>query len=195
MSDRQEGLPATSLFLLVTALFLFGIGGGLVGYMIGHRDGEARADGIIGTLVIRWEGLHDEATGEFDRAIDNVGARLEKAAADLKAEVAMYHGCGAICSVIAYQFGEELLHTRDAVKKTEPPSLPAWADVLTQSGLPVETGSDPSASAPADVQLKSKFSRSSVLAAVALLSAAAAACFGMACVTILKLRAAGWETV
>ncbi|HEV8390932.1 MAG TPA: hypothetical protein VGQ35_13865 [Dongiaceae bacterium] len=195
MSDRQEGLPATSLFLLATALLLFGVGGGLVGYMVGERHGESRANTIVGALAVQWDASRADGASRFDEAIGSAVARLEKAAADLKAEVSMYHGCGAICNAIAYQFGEELLHARDAVRKIEPPTLPQWSEALRQGGIPIEAGTDPSARSAVDVQLTGRFSRSAVIAAVALLSATVAACFGMACATVLKLRAAGAETI
>jgi hypothetical protein len=190
MSHRQEGLPATSLFLLAAALLLFGFGGGLVGYMAGERHGEMRAGAIAGALADRWETLRGDAATRFDDATGSAAGLLEKSAADLKAEVSMYHGCGGICNVIAHQFGEELLHARDAIRKTEPPTLASWSDVLRQSGIPAEAGTDATA-ASQDIRLASRFSGPTVIAAIALLCITVAACFALACFTMLKLRAQG----
>jgi hypothetical protein len=182
-------MPATSLILLAGALLLFGIGGGLVGYMVGERHGEARADAIVRVLGDQWEAHRGAAKSRFESAIGDVAARLEKAAADLKAEVSMYHGCGAICNVIAYQFGEELLHARDAVRKTELPALADWGDTLRQGGIPVDAASAPDQSgAAAAVQLVGRFPASALIAAITLLSTTVALCFGFACYTVLKLR-------
>ncbi|HET6622235.1 MAG TPA: hypothetical protein VFG64_20005 [Dongiaceae bacterium] len=191
MTQRQEGLPATSLFLLAAALLLFGFGGGLVGYMAGERHGEQRADAIAAALADRWEALHGDAANRFGDAIGSAAGMLEKSAADLKAQVSMYHGCGGLCSVIAHQFGEELLHARDAIRKTEPPTLASWSDVLRQSGIPAEAGTDAAAASQGDVRLASRFSGSAVIAAIALLCGTVAACFALACFTVLKLRAQG----
>lgn len=192
MTNRQEGLPATSLILLAAALFLFGIGGGLVGYMVGERHGEARADAIVRVLGDQWEVHRGAAKSRFETAIGDVAARLEKAAADLKAEVSMYHGCGAICNVIAYQFGEELLHARDAVRKTEVPALADWDDTLRQGGIPVDAASAPDqGDAAAAVRLEGRFPASMLIVAITLLSTTVALCFGVACYTVLKLRIAG----
>jgi hypothetical protein len=191
MTQRQEGLPATSLFLLAAALLLFGFGGGLVGYMAGERHGEQRADAIAGALSDRWEALHGDAANRFDDAIGSAAGLLEKSAADLKAEVSMYHGCGGLCNVIAHQFGEELLHARDAIRKTEPPALASWGDVLRESGLPLEAETDATAASEAGVRLAGRFSSSTVVVAIALLCVTVAACFALACFTMLKLRAQG----
>lgn len=191
MSDRQEGLPAASLLLLAAALLLFGFGGGLVGYMAGERHGEQRADALAGALADRWEALRGDAANRFDDAIGSAAALLEKSAADLKAEVSMYHGCGGLCNVIAHQFGEELLHARDAIRKTEPPTLAGWGDVLRESGLPVEPRTDSAAASETGVQLASRFSSPAVIAAIVLLCVTVAACFALACFTMLKLRAQG----
>ena len=191
MSDRQEGLPTTSLILLAGALLLFGIGGGLVGYMVGERHGEERAGAIVRVLGDQWEVHRGAAKSRFEGAIGDVAARLEKAAADLKAEVSMYHGCGAICNVIAYQFGEELLHARDAVRKTEPPALARWDDTLREGGIPLDAAGASDLSDPAAaVQLKGRFPASALIAGIALLSITVALCFGLACYTVLKLRIA-----
>jgi hypothetical protein len=184
MTQRQEGLPATSLFLLAAALLLFGIGGGLVGYMVGERHGEQRAGAIIATLGDRWETLRGDSKSRFDGAIASVAAQLEKGVADIKAEVSMYHGCGAICNVIAYQFGEDILHTRDAVKETAAPTLPSWGETLEQSDIPLEAGTTPASSA----ELSGTFSKSTVIVGIALLCATVALCFGFACLTVLRLR-------
>jgi hypothetical protein len=191
MTQRQEGLPAASLLLLAAALLLFGFGGGLVGYMAGERHGEQRADAITGALADRWEALHGDAANRFDDAIGSAAGLLEKSAADLKAEVSMYHGCGGLCNVIAHQFGEELLHARDAIRKTEPPALASWGDVLRESGLPLEAETDATAASEAGVRLAGRFSSSTVVVAIALLCVTVAACFALACFTMLKLRAQG----
>jgi len=189
MVHRQEGLPATSLFLLATALLLFGVGGGLVGYMAGERQGEQRAAAIIHALGEHWEAQRGDAKSRFQGAVLDAAALLEKAAANLKAEVSMFHGCGAICNAIAYRFGEELLHARDALKKSELAPLTDWKDALRQSGIPVdaETGTTV-------VELEKAFSKSTVIVAIALLCATVALCFGAACLTVLKLRAAGVDS-
>jgi hypothetical protein len=193
MAHRQDGLPATSLLLLATALLLFGVGGGLVGYMAGERQGERRAAVIVQALGRLWETQRGEAKDRFDGAIGNAAALLEKAAADLKAEVSMYHGCGAICGAIAHQFSEELLHARDAIKKVELPPLANWKDALRQDGISIDVDAGPAdQNAPAaTVKLEEAYSNSTVIAVVALLGATVALCFGIACFTVLKLRAAG----
>ncbi len=185
MSHRQEGLPATSLFLLATALLLFGVGGGLVGYMAGERQGEQRAAAIVHALGEHWETHRADAESRFESAVGDAAALLEKAASDLKAEVSMYHGCGAICNAIAYQFGTELLHASDAIKKKKLTPLADWQDALRQSGIPLEADAN-----AAEVELQGSYSKSTVIAAMALLSATVALCFGIACFTILKLRPA-----
>jgi hypothetical protein len=189
MTPRQEGLPAASLLLLAAALLLFGFGGGLVGYMAGERQGEERANVIAGMLADRWEALRGDAANRFDDAIASAAGTLENSAADLKAEVSMYHGCGGLCTVIAHQFGEELLHARDAIRKTEPPTLASWGDVLRQSGLAVEAGTGAPAAPETGVRLASGYSGSTIIVAVALLCVTDAACFAFACFTLLKLRA------
>ncbi|HET6160675.1 MAG TPA: hypothetical protein VFE34_20180 [Dongiaceae bacterium] len=187
MSHRQEGLPATSLFLLATALLLFGVGGGLVGYMAGERQGEQRAAIIVRMAGNQWEAYRGDARSRFGGAIGEASTLLEKAAADLKAEVSMYHGCGAICNVIAYQFGEELLHTRDKLRKTELPALTDWKSALQQGGVPLDTDATTGAA------LAERFSRTTVIVCIALLCTTVALCFGIACFTVLKLRAAGTD--
>lgn len=191
MTQRQEGLPAASLLLLAAALLLFGFGGGLVGYMAGERHGEQRADAIAGVLADRWDALRGDAANWFDDAVGSAAGQLEKSAADLRAEVSMYHGCGGLCNVIAHQFGEELLHARDAIRNTEPPTLASWGEVLRESGLPLEGGTNDTAASRSGVQLASRFSSSTVIAAIALLCVTVAACFALACFTMLKLRAQG----
>src|SRR5690348_9804148 len=115
MAQYREGFPATSLILFATALLLFGAGGGLVGYVTGERQGEARAAAIIQVLGTQWDRHRADAEERFQEAVGDAGARLEKAAADLKSQVSMYHGCGGICGAIANQFGDELLHARDTI--------------------------------------------------------------------------------
>jgi len=186
MSNRRDGLPATSLFLLATALLLFGVGGGMVGYVAGERTGEQRAAAIVDVLGQRWEAYRGDAKSRYAGAIADAGTVLEKAASDLKAEVSMYHGCGAICNVIAYQFGTELLHARDAINKSELAPLMDWKAVVQESGIPVDADTG-----KAEVKLAGAYSKSTVIGAIALLCATVALCFAMACVTVLKLRAAG----
>jgi len=186
MSNRRDGLPATSLFLLATALLLFGVGGGMVGYLAGERTGEQRAAAIVDVLGQRWEAHRGDAKSRYAGAIADAATVLEKAASDLKAEVSMYHGCGAICNVIAYQFGTELLHARDAIRKSEFAPPPDWKDVVQESGISVEGDAGKAAA-----ELQGAYSRSTVIIAIALVCATVALCFGMACVTVLKLRTAG----
>jgi hypothetical protein len=150
-----------------------------------------RAGAIAGALADRWETLRGDAATRFDDAIGSAAGLLEKSAADLKAEVSMYHGCGGLCNVIAHQFGEELLHARDAIRKTEPPALASWGDVLRESGLPLEGETDATAASEAGVRLAGRFSSSTVVVAIALLCVTVAACFALACFTMLKLRAQG----
>ena len=155
--------------------------------MAGERHGERRAAVIVQALGGLWETQRSEAKDRFDGAIGSAAALLEKAAADLKAQVSMYHGCGAICGVIAHQFSEELLHARDAIQKTELTPLADWKNALQQGGIPVDAG------AADGVRVEAAFSGATVIAAIALLCATVALCFGIACVTVLNLRAAGTD--
>jgi hypothetical protein len=185
MSDRQEGLPTSSLILLAVALLLFGFGGGLVGYMVGERHGEQRAAAIASTLGKAWDAHRGDAASTLDGAIATAAAQLEKAAADLKAEVSMFHGCGNICGAIAHQFSEELLRARDGIKQVELASLAGWEGVLRESGIPVDLESEASAGRVAPAGM---FSRSTVIGAITVLCATVAVCFWLACFTVLKLR-------
>ncbi len=141
MSDRQEGLPTSSLVLLATALLLFGIGGGLVGYMVGERHGEQRATAIASALGETWDAHRGEAASKLGGAIGTAAAQLEKAAADLKAEVSMFHGCGNICGAIAYQFSEELLRARDGIKQVQLASLDRVGEGAAGERHPVDAES------------------------------------------------------
>jgi hypothetical protein len=181
MLQDRESLPTTSMVLLAGALFLFGIGGGLVGYMIGERNGEQRAVAITAVLGATWETHRGDAASRFAQAMDETAAALGKSAADLRAQVSMYHGCGGICAAIANQFGDELEHAGQALKKRALPPLPSWQDMLGGGG-----GSATQDSARADAT----FSTSAVLAAVALICGTVVLCFGIACVTLLRLRSA-----
>jgi hypothetical protein len=187
MNHPQEGLPATSLLLVATALLLFGVGGGLVGYVAGERQGQARAAATIHVLGTQWDSHRTEAQNRFEGAIGEVAVRLERAAADLRSQVSMYHGCGAICSAIANQFGTELLHARDAIEKVELAPLADWEEILPRGGGPIEQRT------PAAIELTGAYSNSTVILAVGLLCATVALCFGIACFTLLKLRTTGAE--
>lgn len=136
MAQDRDRRPATSLFLIVPALLLFGVGGGLVGYGLGERQGEQRAKAVLHLVGAEWNGHRDDARKRLDEAIGDAAARLEHAAVDLKAQVSMYHGCGAICSAIGSQFSAELLRARDRIKKVELASLPDWETALRHSGVP-----------------------------------------------------------
>ncbi|HSE74852.1 MAG TPA: hypothetical protein VLB05_10090, partial [Dongiaceae bacterium] len=70
------------------------------------------------------------------------------------------------------------------------PTLASWSDVLRQSGIPAEAGTDATA-ASQDVRLAGRFSGPIVIAAIALLCVTVAACFALACFAMLKLRAQG----
>src|SRR6185295_13959967 len=141
----------------------FGIGGGLVGYMVGERHGEERAAAIAGALGQTWDAHRGEAASKLDGAIGTAAAQLEKAAADLKAEVSMFHGCGNICGAIAYQFSEELLRARDGIKKVQLASLAGWESVLQDSGIPIDAESAANAG---PVEPAGMFSRSTVIGAI-----------------------------
>lgn len=182
MVQDRESLPATSMVLLAGALFLFGIGGGLVGYMIGERNGEQRAVAVSGILGAAWEAHRSDAESRFVRAMDEAAATLAKSAAGLRAQVSMYHGCGGICAAIANQFGDELEHAGQALKRRALPPLPAWRDMLGGGA----GGNATQQRAPADAA----FSTSAVLAGIALVCGTVLLCFGIACVTLLRLRAA-----
>ncbi|MEZ5832008.1 MAG: hypothetical protein R3D05_12595 [Dongiaceae bacterium] len=184
MAQRHEGLPATSLFLFATALLLFGVGGGLMGYMVGDRHGERHAIAIVGAVGTYWDAHRADAKSSFDGAIDNAATLLDKAASDLKAEVSMYHGCGAICDSIANQFAAEVLHARDLIRNVELAPLADWKGALDKSGVPLaaDTGIT-------NADLKSGVSGTMAIGAIALLCATVALCFGIACATVVKLRA------
>lgn len=184
MAQDHQGLPATSLLLVATALLLFGAGGGLVGYVAGERHGQERAAATLHTLGAEWDSHRDRAQDRFDEAIGAAAARLEDAAVDLKAQVSMYHGCGAICSTIAHQFGTELLRARDAIRKAELGPLPAWEEALRQSGGAIRWNAS-----AATGELTGAYSSSTVIVTVGLLCATVTLCFGIACFTLLKLRA------
>ena len=188
MVQRQEGLPASSLFALAAALFLFAVGGGLVGYMVGERQGEQRAAAIAAALTDRWEQYRGDATARLEAATGAAAARLEKAVADIRTEVSMYHGCGAICSVIAYQFGEELLHARDDIVKDQPALLPDWREALKLSAIPIAM--DTIESTGSSVTLEVAYSGTTLIIAIALLCATVVLCFAIAGLTVMKLRAA-----
>ncbi|WP_162917181.1 hypothetical protein [Dongia deserti] len=190
MALDQEGLPARSLLLLATALLLFGIGSGLVGYMAGERHSEQHAAAAIHAFGVRWDSDRGDAQVRFDEAIGDAAERLEKAAANLRARVSIYHGCGAICGAIAKQFGDELLRARDVISKVELTPLPNWRDVLQESAVPLAQDALPSTG-----QLTGAYSSSTVIVAIGLLCATVALCFGLACFTLLKLRGAGTEAV
>ena len=188
MVHRQEGLPSASLFVLTAALFLFGIGGGLVGYMIGERDGEQRANAIVQVLGERWDEYREQAKTQFKQATAVTATRLEKAVADIRSEVSMYHGCGAICTVIAYQFGEEVLHARDDIAKGELTTLMDWREGVRQSGVPLAP--EAIADATSGTSIEPAYSSTTLVIAITLLSTTVALCFGIAAFTILKLRLA-----
>ena len=188
MSDRQEGVPTSSLVLLATALLLFGIGGGLVGYMVGERHGEQRAAAIAGALGQTWDAHRGEAVSTLNSAVATASAQLEKAAADLRAEVSMYHGCGNICGAIAYQFSEELLRARDGIKQVQVASLSGWENVLRESGIPVGAGTG-----AGQASVAAAYSRSTVIGAITLLCVTVAGCVWLACFTVLKLRVGGQD--
>lgn len=178
MIQDRESLPTISMVLLAGALVLFGIGGGLVGYMIGERNGEQRAVAISGILGTTWEAHRSDAAGRFAHAMDETAVALAKSAADLRAQVSMYHGCGGICAAIANQFGDELEHAGQALKKRALPPLPTWQDMLGGGAAQDGPRSD------------AAFSASAVLAAVGLICGTVVLCFGIACVTLLRLRSA-----
>jgi hypothetical protein len=180
MLQDRESLPTTSMALLAGALFLFGIGGGLVGYMIGERNGEQRAVAITGILEATWEAQRSEAATRFELAMDETAAALGKSAADLRAQVSMYHGCGGICAAIANQFSDELVHAGQRLQARALPPVPAWQDVVGRS----------TSGAPDGPPTDAAFSTSAVLAAVALICGTVVLCFGIACVTLLRLRSA-----
>jgi len=186
MGHRQEGLPAASLLVLTAALLLFGIGGGLVGYMVGERDGEQRANAIAQVIGERWDEYRENAKTQFKQVTVATATRLEQAVTDIRTEVSMYHGCGAICTVIAYQFGEEVLHARDDITKSEITTLTDWRDVLQRSGIVLAPGTIEQIDAGAPIE--APYSKSTLIVAIALLSTTVAVCFGIASFTILKLR-------
>src|SRR5689334_18385971 len=190
MAQYREGFPATSLLLFATALLLFGAGGGLVGYVTGERHGEVRAAAIIQVLGTKWDRHRADAKERLQESIGDAGARLEKAAADLKSQVSMYHGCGGICGAIANQFSTELLHARDSIEKVEFAPLASWEDALRQGGIPIEQR----ASAPT-IELSGGYSNATVITLAGLLCATVALCFGIACITLVKLRDTGAKAV
>ena len=183
MAQYREGLPATSLILFATALLLFGAGGGLVGYVTGERLGEARTAATIQVFGTQWNEHRADAKVRFQEAIGDAGARLEKAAADLRSQVSMYHGCGGICGAIANQFSTELLHARDSIEKVEFAPLANWEDALPQDGIPIEQRAS-----GATIELGGGYSNATMVTLVGLLCVTAALCFGMACITLVKLR-------
>lgn len=190
MARYREGFPATSLILFATALLLFGAGGGLVGYVTGVRHGEARAAAIVQVLGTQWDRHRSDAKEHFQAAIGDAGARLEKAATELRSEVSMYHGCGGICDAIANQFSTELLHARDSIGKVELAPLANWEDALRQGGIPIVQKA-----AAATIALDSGYSNAAVITLVGLLCGTVTLCFGIACVALVKLRATGTKSV
>jgi hypothetical protein len=186
MAQNREVFPATSLVLFATALLLFGAGGGLVGYVTGERHGEARAVAIIQVLGTQWDRHRANAKERFQEAIGNAGAQLEKAAADLKSQVSMYHGCGGICGAIANQFSTELLHARDSIQKDELAPLANWEDALRQGGIPIQQRAS-----AATIELGGGYSNATVMTLAGLLCATVVLCVGIACVALVKLRASG----
>lgn len=185
MTHPQDGLPATALILLATALLLFGAGGGLVGYMAGERQGEQRATAVVQVLGAQWDAERGKAQEQFKAALGDTAARLEKSVGDIRAQIAMYHGCGSICAAVAYQFGEEVLRARDDIGKTQLAPLADWNAVLRGSGITLEEDAT-----EAPIELGSTHSKTVLLGLVAALCVTVILCFGLACFTILKLRAA-----
>jgi hypothetical protein len=131
----------------------------------------------------QWDLHRDAADDRFAAAVSEAAALLEKAVVDLKAQVSMYHGCGAICHSIAYQFGEEVLRVSDTIKTIEPESIADWTDVLRASGTPTDHSATP-------MEATLLPAGPNVPALVALLCATVVLCFGIACFTLLKLRGA-----
>jgi hypothetical protein len=97
------------------------------------RSAERQATATIQAVGAQWGAHRNYAARHFDGAIGKTAARLEKAASDPKAQAMMYHGCGAICGVIANQFDAGLLRARDAIKQIELAPLPTWQDILLDS--------------------------------------------------------------
>ncbi|MGH6893091.1 MAG: hypothetical protein ACREEP_12605 [Dongiaceae bacterium] len=202
MDDFRARHTAAALTLLAAALILIGAGGTLVGYMIGERQGERRATNhqaaMVNTLGTEWETYGSKAKQHFERTTDQLADALTNSATQLRAEVSMYHGCGGICTVIAYQFGQELVHASDSMRKAELPLLPEWGDALaraTASSADSETvGSAADLSPLKDVGEDLAFSESSVRAALTLICGTIVVCFGIACFTALKLQSATGET-
>lgn len=165
--------------------------------MTGVRQGERRMAEhqatIIGALGAEWEIYRSNVKQHFEQTTGRLANALENGASQLRAEVSMYHGCGAICTAIGHQFGQELVHAGDSMRKAELPLLPEWKVALARAAgaadIEMVDRATESPSSPLDRgRIDVTFSESSARAAIALICGTIVLCFGIACFTLLRLQ-------